>query len=94
LPQVSKGWSSIRSERPGRRWAPVQPRSGYALLPHIKITDLLLEVDHWTGFSKHFTHLKSGEPAKDHILLLTAILADGINLGISRLSILLMPVLP
>ena len=30
-----------------------------------KITDLLLEVDRWTGFSKHFTHLKTGEPAKD-----------------------------
>jgi hypothetical protein len=54
-------------------------RRAYALLPHIKITDLLLEVDRWTGFSRHFTHIKTGEPAKDQILLLTAILADGIN---------------
>jgi hypothetical protein len=37
-------------------------RRAYALLPHIKITDLLLEVDRWTGLSKHFTHLKTGEP--------------------------------
>ena len=66
--------------------ASVLMRRAYALLPHIKITDLLLEVDRWTGFSKHFTHLKSGEPAKDHILLLTAILADGINLGISKMA--------
>jgi len=29
-------------------------RQAYALLPHIKITDLLLEVDCWTGFSRHF----------------------------------------
>jgi len=58
----------------------------YALLPHIKITDLLLEVDRWTGFSRHFTHIKTGEPAKDQLLLLTAILADGINLGISKLD--------
>lgn len=34
-------------------------RRAYALLPHIKITDLLLEVDRWTGLSKHFTHLKT-----------------------------------
>jgi TnpA family transposase len=66
--------------------ASVLMRRAYALLPHIKITDLLLEVDRWTGFSKHFTHLKTGEPAKDHILLLTAILADGINLGISKMA--------
>jgi Tn3 transposase DDE domain len=66
--------------------ASVLMRRAYALLPHIKITDLLLEVDRWTGFSKHFTHLKTGEPAKDHLLLLTAILADGINLGISKMA--------
>ena len=66
--------------------ASVLMRRAYALLPHIKITDLLLEVDRWTGFSKHFTHLKTGEPAKDQLLLLTAILADGINLGISKMA--------
>ena len=66
--------------------ASVLMRHAYSLLPHIKITDLLLEVDRWTGFSKHFTHLKTGEPAKDHVLLLTAILADGINLGISKMA--------
>ncbi|WP_213807823.1 Tn3 family transposase [Granulicella sp. dw_53] len=66
--------------------ASVLMRCAYALLPHIKITDLLLEVDRWTGFSKHFTHLKTGEPAKDQLLLLTAILADGINLGISKMA--------
>ncbi len=66
--------------------ASVLMRRAYALLPHIKITDLLLEVDRWTGFSRHFTHLKTGEPAKDQILLLTAILADGINLGISKMA--------
>jgi TnpA family transposase len=57
-----------------------------ALLPHVKITDLLLEVDRWTDFSRHFTHLKSGEAAKDRSLLLTAILADGINLGLTKMA--------
>jgi hypothetical protein len=66
--------------------AGVLMRRAYALLPHIKITELLLEVDAWTSFSRHFTHLKTGEPAKERILLLTAILADGINLGISKMA--------
>jgi TnpA family transposase len=61
-------------------------RQAYARLPHLKITDLLIEVDHWTGFTRHFTHLKSGEPAKDKMLLLTAILADAINLGLTKMA--------
>jgi TnpA family transposase len=56
------------------------------LLPHLKITDLLLEVDAWTGFTRHFTHLKTGEAPKDRTLLLTTILADGINLGLSKMA--------
>jgi hypothetical protein len=35
------------------------------ILPHVKITELLLEVDEWTGFTRHFAHLKSGDLAKD-----------------------------
>ncbi len=61
-------------------------RRAYALVPHVKITDLLLEVDRWTGFTRHFTHLKSGAPAGDRAVLLTAILADGINLGLSKMA--------
>ena len=58
----------------------------YRMLPPVKITDLLLEVDRWTGFSRRFTHLKTGEPVKDPILLLTAILADGTNLGLDKMA--------
>jgi TnpA family transposase len=56
------------------------------LLPHVKITDLLLEVDAWTHFSDCFTHLKTGDKAKDKTLLLSNILADGINLGLSKMA--------
>ena len=56
-----------------------------ALLPHIKITELLIEVDKWTGFTKHFTHLKTGDIAKNNTLLLTTILADAINLGLVKM---------
>lgn len=51
-----------------------------SLLPRIKITELLLDVDEWTGFTRHFVHLKSGATVQDKILLLSAILADAINL--------------
>jgi len=56
------------------------------VLPHVKITELLLEVDEWTGFTRHFTHLKSGDLAKDKHLLLTTILADAINLGLTKMA--------
>jgi TnpA family transposase len=56
------------------------------LLPHVKITELLLEVDRWTGFTRHFSHLKNGDVAADKNLLLTAILADAINLGLTKMA--------
>jgi Tn3 transposase DDE domain len=58
----------------------------YSMLPQVRITDLLLEVDRWTNFTQHFTHLKSDERAKDASLLLTAILADAIKLGLRKMS--------
>jgi len=61
-------------------------RQVYGMLPRIKITDLLVEIDEWTGFTRHFTHLKSGAAAQDRELLLAAILADGINLGVARMA--------
>ena len=56
------------------------------ILPRVKITELLLEVDEWTGFTRHFAHLKSGDLAKDKNLLLTTILADAISLGLTKMA--------
>jgi len=58
----------------------------YSLLPHVKVTDLLMEVDGWTRFSRQFTHLKSGKTAEDTNLLLTVILSDAINLGLTKMA--------
>jgi len=66
--------------------AEVLMQQASSLLPHVKITELLLEVDSWTGFTQHFKHLKSGEVADERQLLLTAILADAINLGLSKMA--------
>jgi TnpA family transposase len=61
-------------------------RLAYDRLPRVKITDLLLEVDAWTGFSECFIHRRSGREADDRNALLTVILADGINLGLTRMA--------
>jgi Tn3 transposase DDE domain len=61
----------------------------YNLLPRIKLTDLLVEVDSWTGFTKYFTHLQTGELASDKIILLSTILADAINLGFVTASLMM-----
>lgn len=58
----------------------------YGLLPLIKITDLLKEVDQWTDFTDKFIHLKSGNKSEDKNMLLTVILSDAINLGLRKMS--------
>lgn len=58
----------------------------YDLMPRTKLTDLLVEADSLTGFTRHFTHLKTGEPAKDIEPILAAILADGTNLGLAKMA--------
>jgi TnpA family transposase len=66
--------------------AEVLMQQAYSLLPRLKITELLLEVDSWTDFTRYFKHLKNGESAKDKHLLLTAVLADAINLGLRKMA--------
>ncbi|WP_338142447.1 Tn3 family transposase, partial [Sphingomonas koreensis] len=58
----------------------------YAMLPRVRITDLLVEVAAWSGFSDHFVHVRSGAPASDQSALMAAILADATNLGLGRMA--------
>ncbi len=68
------------------RAAEVLEDDACALLPHVKITDLLLEVDRWCDFTRHFTHQRTDHPTGDRASLLTVILADAINLGLSKMA--------
>ena len=49
----------------------------YAMLPRIRITDLLSEVAGWTLFTDCFTHLRTGETAAASQVLMASLLADG-----------------
>jgi TnpA family transposase len=58
----------------------------YAMLPRIRITDLLTEVARWTRFPNCFTHVRTGETVDDTRILMTALLAEGLNLGLTRMA--------
>ena len=58
----------------------------YDRLPAVRITDLLLEVDDATGFTDAFTNVRTGSPCKDRIGLLNVLLAEGLNLGLSKMA--------
>src|ERR1700676_2380941 len=58
----------------------------YAMLPRIRITDLLSEVAQWTLFTDCFTHLRTGETPTDPRILMASLLADGLNLGLPRMA--------
>src|SRR5438874_1762853 len=56
------------------------------MLPRIRITDLLSEVARWTLFTDCFTHLRTGETAAASQVLMASLLADGLNLGLTRMA--------
>lgn len=54
-----------------------------ALMPRVRVTELLHEVARETGFLSAFTNLRTQQPAENESALLAAILADATNLGLA-----------
>jgi hypothetical protein len=57
-----------------------------SFLPNVHITDLLAEVDGWTGFADKFTHLRTGDMVRNRSAILAGVLADATNLGAKRMA--------
>ncbi len=75
---------TVRDERNAVSTEQLDPL--HHVLKGYKITDLLLEVNAWTRFTGAFLNLHSGKGVERHDHLLTAILADGLNLGLHEMA--------
>src|SRR5690625_7980654 len=58
------------------------------MLPRIKLTDLLMDVAHITGFHEQFTHASNNrKPDKEEtIIIMAALLGMGMNIGLSKMA--------
>ncbi|MGC9673744.1 Tn3 family transposase [Staphylococcus haemolyticus] len=60
----------------------------YQMLPRIKLTDLLMDVAHITGFHEQFTHASNNrKPDKEEtIIIMAALLGMGMNIGLGKMA--------
>ncbi|QWK81239.1 Tn3 family transposase [Ochrobactrum sp. BTU1] len=56
------------------------------MYPLVEVPDLLKEVNDWTSFAEHFTHVRTGEPPRSIPAMLAGTLADATNLGPKRMA--------
>ena len=61
------------------------------VIPHVRLADVLIEVDDWVGLRGHFTHLNEREAAKTRdprvdVALFVALLAHGFNMPLSTMA--------
>jgi len=57
-------------------------------LPYVELSELLIEVDRWTGFSQCFEHVAGSEPRSKNLqrLLYAVLLGRGCNIGLMRMA--------
>ena len=58
------------------------------MLPRVKLTDLLLEVNNWTNFVDQFIHASTGRKPKEEEqpIIMAALMAMGTNVGIVKMA--------
>lgn len=63
-------------------------RTLYAMLPRIKLTDLLLDVSHWTAFDQQLLHSSTGNPpsVEEKSVVMAALMAMGTNIGLTKMA--------
>lgn len=58
-----------------------------AVMPTIRLTDLVADIDRMTGFSSLFEHLQNGRTPNDMRVFYAAIIAEATNLGFSKMAL-------
>ena len=58
----------------------------YRLMPRVRITDMLDQVDRWTEFTSHFGHVSTSLPPDDIRAFMATLIAEATNLGLSRMA--------
>lgn len=58
----------------------------YDQMPEARITDIMLEADKNIGFTDTFTSFQTGAPCRDKLGLMNVLLAEGLNLGLRKMS--------
>ncbi len=58
----------------------------YRLMPRVRITDMLDQVDRWTGFTSQFGHVSTSLPPDDIRAFMATLIAEATNLGLSRMA--------
>src|SRR5437868_8722022 len=72
----------VRPARPNPQCGCGRIAARFEPMPHARG----VEVAQWTLFTDCFTHLRTGETAADSQVLMASLLADGLNLGLTRMA--------
>ncbi|EHF6415732.1 Tn3 family transposase [Listeria monocytogenes] len=60
----------------------------YSMIPKIRLSDLLIEVDSWTQFSQEFIHDSTGNPPneREKKIVFATLLGLGMNIGLEKMA--------
>lgn len=60
----------------------------YSMLPRVTLSEMLFEVNKWTGFTQSFTHMTTRQrpTKKDEPAIMAALSAMGLNIGLQKMA--------